>query len=126
MSPLSCRPGVWQALHPATYVKRRGVLAMFTRFWQTVQLLTLVSRRPLSVRRGTQPARAGVSLVLLALPHGIALAGIAAAFRNFSGSNRGFMLVVMLPAVLMAWMTGVPDVPRKEVQALAYIVHSSK
>ena len=94
-----------QAVHPATYIRRRGTLAMLTRFWQTVQLLTLV-RNPAPAHHGVLPARSLAFLSTWGLPHLAAIAAFAAACQGGSSSRWRTLVLVALPVATVARMAG--------------------
>lgn len=99
---------IWrtQAVHPATYLRRRGLLAMLTRFWQTVQLLAMVSG-PNMVHPASQPARGVAALHLWAWPNVAAAAVFAAACKLCTSSHSRMMLLLALPFALIARIAGV-------------------
>ena len=79
---------------------------MLTRFWQTVQLLTLV-RSPAPVHQTVLPARSLAMVTAWGLPHLIAIAAFTAACQCGSSSRWRTLLLVALPVAIVARMAGV-------------------
>ncbi len=79
---------------------------MLTRFWQTVQLLTLV-RSPAPVQQTVLPARSLAIMTAWGLPHLIAIAAFTAACQCGSSSRWRTLLLVALPVAVVARMAGV-------------------
>ena len=83
---------------------------MLTRFWQTVQLLTLV-RSPSPAHQAVLPARSLACFSAWGLPHLAVLAGFAAACQSgFSSRWRTFLLLA-LPVATVARMAGLCFAP---------------
>lgn len=88
-----------QALQPATYMMRRGILAALMRVWQTVLVICF---SPAQHAEGG--ARSGVA-IRWALPHVIAIAAcIVSALRSAHQENVGFR--VSLLALVLTRITG--------------------
>ena len=76
---------------------------MLTRFWQTVQLLTMVSS-PVPVQSASLAARSMAAWMLRTLPHIITGAAFVAACQICTGRRHVLLLAVI---AIAARMTGV-------------------
>ena len=78
---------------------------MLTRFWQTVQLLTLV-HSPAGVGSVARPSRSLADLLVWGLPQLAAVAAFLAACQSGTSSQWRALLLVPLPVAVIARVTG--------------------